>query len=121
MQKARGSILRFLLWSASLSSLFNFTFLAPNALADFEPTVEKELEQQDRELREGGHTHLGRGPIDIVLEPYDALREKAKESLGLDWFVAYSYLYQHRSQGGNHKWLNNSELDALFRMGPGRA
>ena len=91
-----------------------FLLFAPNARADFEPTVEKGLEEQDRELEEGRHTHLGRGLIDIVLEPYDALRERAKESLGLDWFVAYSYLYQHRSQGGNHKWTNNSELDALF-------
>ena len=114
MQRLRGSIRWAFLWVSLVAGLSMFLLLAPYARADFEPTVEKGIDEQDRELEEGRHTHLGRGPIDIVLEPYDALREKAKESLGLDWFVAYSYLYQHRSEGGNHKWTNNSELDVLF-------
>lgn len=88
--------------------------VAPGALANFEPTIEKELEEQDQEREEGGHTHLGRGVFDIALEPYDVLRERAKASLGLDWFAAYSYLYQHRTHGGEDTWTNNSELDILF-------
>ena len=114
MQRSRATMRRFLMWACAVAGLSMVIFLAPQALADFEPKVEDSLDEQDQELQEGRHTHLGRGPIDYLLEPYDALREKAKESLGLDWFIAYSHLYQHRSHGGKDKWTNNSELDALF-------
>ena len=124
IQKSWGSIHRFLLWSVFLVGLSIFTFLAPAALADFQPTVEEELEWYEQALEEPGYTHFGRGPVDIALEPYDRAREWANTNLGLDWVVAYSYLYQHRSHGcewanrntkGCEKWTNNSELDFLAR------
>lgn len=85
------------------------------ALADFEADVEAELGGIDQEEQKGGHTHLGRGPVDWALDKsgYDALREKAREKLGLDWLVAYSLLGQRRSHSGNDRSDFNSELDFL--------
>jgi hypothetical protein len=91
------------------------------ALGDFEATVKPELSEFDADRRDPGHTHLGRGLIDRALENnYDAWREEANESLGLDWAVAWSYLYQQRvrgggknNRGGRNEWTNNSELDFL--------
>ena len=100
-----------LLYVLGISTL---VFIAPSALGDFEPTIEKELDEQDEEREVGGFTHIGRGVFDVALEPYDALRERANTSLGLDWMAAYSYLYQHRTHGGEDTWTNNSELDILF-------
>jgi hypothetical protein len=83
------------------------------ALGDMEATVKQELEEFDVELRDPGYTHFGRGFIDRGLEGYDSLRDKANDRLGLDWLVAWSYLYQQHDQGGSNKWTNNSELDFL--------
>ena len=83
------------------------------ALGDMEATVKQELHESEAELRDPGYTHFGRGFIDRGLEGYDALRDKANDQMGLDWLVAWSYLYQQHDQGGSNKWTNNSELDFL--------
>jgi len=90
------------------------------ALGDIEATVRQELKEFDAELSTPGHTHLGRGLLDRGLEGYDALRSRANEELGLDWYVGWSYLYQQRvrgggknNRGGRNEWTNNSELDFL--------
>lgn len=108
-------------WRAALWVLL---FSPGIALCEFNPDIEQVREQFYRDLREPGHSHLGRGLLDRALEGYDGLREKAKDRFGLDWLVAHSYLYQRRSHGCNwanrntrgcENWTNNSELDFLAR------
>ena len=83
------------------------------ALGDIEATAKQELKDYDTELREPGYAHFGQGFLDRSLEGYDTFRNKVNERHGLDWEVAWSYLYQHSGRGGRNKWTNNSELDVI--------
>jgi hypothetical protein len=98
-------------------SLFMVILLAPGlTMADMGANVIEELDEFDTELQEPGYTHLGRGFLDRGLEGYDALREKANDRHGLDWFIAGSYIYQAHDRDlkdGGNQWTNNFELDVL--------
>lgn len=106
----------FIFWLAKMVQILLIAVvlvLPGTALAAVDADIEGELEDFEREQKEGGYTHLGRGPVDWALDKsgYDALREKANEKLGLDWLIAYSLLAQRRSHSGSERSDFNSELD----------
>jgi len=61
-------------------------------------------------------THLGRGPLDRVMEPISASLSKLEEKGGPSFIAYYTQMFQNGSQGGADNWTINHELDSYAQL-----
>ena len=56
-------------------------------------------------------SHLGRGPLDWILEPPSRLLIDVEDAGGPSFIAYYTQMYQWGSQGGPDNWTINQEVD----------
>ena len=59
--------------------------------------------------------HLGRGPLDRILEPPSRWLIDVEDSGGPAFIAYYTQMYQPGSQGGPDNWTVNQEIDAYWK------
>jgi hypothetical protein len=89
--------------------------LPPVPAAHADPDIEGSLDQIEAIRALPADALLGAGPARRLLGPYDRLRQSARESLGLDYLVYYSQLFQQGSEDLADDRLLVGQLHALAR------